>query len=74
MTREEMKRIRKALGLSQSELAYVIHVNPVSISRLESGVRSPSAQTALMYRELDAGWNPEALPFIRKRKGKQAPQ
>ena len=42
MTPTEMKAVRSSLGLTQPEMARVVCVSPMSISRYECGVLAPS--------------------------------
>ncbi len=67
MTPEEMKAIRLRLSLSQHELAYVLQVSNTVISRWERGLNRPSAQTRMLYEELNAGWQPRRLAKVRRR-------
>lgn len=42
---ERIRQVRKSLGLSQSEFGQSIGISDAAISRLESGVNSPSERT-----------------------------
>lgn len=46
------RALRKAAGLSQSEVASVLAINRASISRYESGARTPRGNVATRYVEL----------------------
>jgi transcriptional regulator with XRE-family HTH domain len=46
------RRIRQAAGLSQAELAAVVGVSPVAISRWEAGDRRPHGAAAIAYARL----------------------
>lgn len=46
MTSEEFKEIRKHLALTQVELAEMLGIDPVSISRIENGHRNISRRLA----------------------------
>lgn len=41
----EIIRDRRRLGLTQTELAHAAGIRPEALSRLESGIRSPSVAT-----------------------------
>ena len=72
MTPEEMKALRRSLGITQSELATVLGLeNGTSVSRFERGARTPSQTVQMCYRELKAGWTPEALLQILDEKYNQ---
>ena len=62
----EMKAIRASLGLTQTEMADVLCVTSISISRFERGALSPSGTVQMVYTELSAGWKPERLKTILK--------
>ena len=47
MTPEEIRQYRGRLGLTQAELATMLGVDPVSVSRWERGVRVPPMPTVL---------------------------
>lgn len=56
---ERIVRARKAKGLSQSQLALLAGVQAQSISKLERGVFSPSAETLLRIADacgVDPRW------------------
>ena len=43
---EQMKRLRKACGLTQEQLAYEVHVSHSLIWKIENGERKPSVKIA----------------------------
>lgn len=50
MTRVEFRAARASLGLSQAELARVLHVHPHHISNVEIGFRVPSETLCELLR------------------------
>ena len=48
---ENLRKIRKARGLKQKELAKLVGVSESSISQYESGTKTPSFETALKLAE-----------------------
>ena len=48
---ENLRKIRKARGLKQKELAKLVGVSESSISQYESGAKTPSFETALKLAE-----------------------
>lgn len=55
MTPTAVKRIRKALGLTQEQLAKVLGVDRVTVARWELGLRAIPEPTARLVRLLHAG-------------------
>jgi len=54
MTSEELKRRRVALGLSQVELAALLHVDSMTVSRWERGQHRIPEAVALAVHHLKA--------------------
>jgi transcriptional regulator with XRE-family HTH domain len=52
MTSEDLKRRRLALGLSQVELAGLLHVDPMTVSRWERGQHRIPEAVALAVQHL----------------------
>ena len=61
---ELTKEIRKRLGLSQEELASVLGVSPISISRWENGKAKPSVLAEKQLFELCKNHNLELADYI----------
>lgn len=49
---QEIKAIRKGLGLTQAKLAALVNVDPQTVARWERGERTPSADDYKAVREL----------------------
>ena len=62
----EMKSRRKALGLTQVEFAGEIGVNPITVSRWETGARNISEVRAL--------WLDTKLRELERRQRRRAPR
>jgi transcriptional regulator with XRE-family HTH domain len=52
MTPQQFKEIREQLGLSQPELAKILHKDKGTISRYERGLRGVSFELAFYMRNL----------------------
>lgn len=53
--RERLRQLRKALGLSQAQLAAAVHITQQHYSLIERGLRNPSLDIALAIAQaLDA--------------------
>jgi transcriptional regulator with XRE-family HTH domain len=64
MTKEELKRARKRLGMTQGELAGALGMQNNSISRMEIGAQSIMRTTELSVKYL-------LLTMSKKRRGKK---
>ena len=64
MNATQMRAIRAALGLSQSNMGKVLRLNRVTIGKYESGKLKPSGTIAMCYAELRDGWRPKALQEV----------
>ncbi|MGI6655226.1 MAG: type II TA system antitoxin MqsA family protein [Desulfobulbus sp.] len=69
--RQEVRSIRKRLGLKQAEAAEIFGGGVNAFSEYERGVRKPAKSTVLLLRLLDR--HPHLLPEVReaRRRGKQ---
>ena len=67
MTPNEMKAIRRELGLTQAEMARVLCVDAGSVSRYERGALHPNGTIQMVYTELRLGWEPFQLKEVRRR-------
>ena len=58
MTNEELKQIRLSMNLLQKDLAKLLHVNPMTISRWECGYWPMPEDKAelLRYKQDDTQW------------------
>jgi len=52
MTAEDIRKLRKRLGLTQKELAARVRVDAISLSRWERGVQHPSRQAIRQLHRL----------------------
>jgi len=69
MTGEELRRIRKKLGLTQAELADLVGVAPNSIARQERGemgIREPLARLIQILAKSDMKSWPKSMRSNRK--------
>jgi len=55
MDREEIKKIRTMLGLTQQEFSSKIPISIVTISKWENGHSSPSKLAILRIKQLESG-------------------
>ena len=56
MTKEDYKKIRLEAGLTQAQLASLLNLSSQNlVSKYESGYRTPSRQTQLLYKLLSEG-------------------
>lgn len=46
------RHLREAAGLSQTEVGRLLHVGPWTISRYETGMRSPRGHLAVEYGDI----------------------
>lgn len=53
LTRDEIRAIRKKIGLSQAKIARILGMTQQSYSRLESGNRQPTRQQVAAIKMLD---------------------
>lgn len=54
MSKDEIRKIRLALGMSQTEFADAVGVNQATVSLWESGLRSPSGSATILIRQIQA--------------------
>lgn len=52
MTADELRRIRKRIGMTQAELAAALGVWQVTVARWEAGMRSISEPTARLIERI----------------------
>lgn len=68
MTPDQMRALRRSLGLTQAEFGRVLGLTDRSVRLYETGHATPSSTIAMVYRELRDGWVPQELAAIRARK------
>lgn len=59
MTRHQIRRARRAAGLTQAELAQKLNVTPVTVSRWENGVSRPLPVFERLLKEIARGKVPK---------------
>lgn len=62
MTGPELRAAREALGLTQAQLAAILDVAPEHVSRMQTGAKSITTQTALVVRAMLVFGLPETWP------------
>ncbi len=55
MSKEEIRKIRLALGMNQTEFAEAVGVNQASVSLWEKGLRSPSGSATMLINQIRPG-------------------
>jgi DNA-binding transcriptional regulator YiaG len=53
MSPEQIKRLRKGLGLTQEKFAELLHADRVTVARWETGVTKPMWVFVRLMRELE---------------------
>ena len=62
MTSAELRAAQEKLGLSQTQLARVLRIDPRSYRRLVTGERAISGPVQRVVEALLAGWRPDDWP------------
>ncbi len=62
MTPKQIAAARAKLGLSQPQLASVMGLDPLSVSRIERGVKPPPVRYVRLLRAYIKGYRPDDWP------------
>lgn len=64
MTGHELRAACEALGLTQARLAAILDVAPEHVSRMQTGAKPITTQTALVVRAMLAFGLPDGWPHL----------